>query len=169
MKENNLWAPWRMEYVRELDQEHECFLCNYRDSGAEDKKNLVLWRSEHCIVVFNRFPYSNGHLLIAPNRHIADYSQANDQELLEFNKLIRDCSVVLNETISPHGMNVGVNLGRCAGAGLPDHLHIHIVPRWNGDTNFMAVCSDIRVISQGLAELYDQMLQVSEKLKLPKL
>lgn len=128
---------------------------------------MVLWRTKNCIVVFNRFPYNNGHLLIAPVRHIPDLSDASDEELLELTKLTRDCKTALSEAISPHGFNVGINFGRCAGAGLPDHMHIHLVPRWDGDTNFMHVCSDTDVISQGMYELYDQLIEISKKNNLP--
>jgi len=118
-------------------------------------------------VVFNKFPYNNGHLLIAPLRHIATLDEASDAERLGMMNLVRDCQRALSLTIHPHGFNVGMNFGRCAGAGLPDHLHIHVVPRWNGDTNYMHVCSDTDVISQSLTELYDQLLAVSQKENLP--
>ena len=121
------------------------------------------------MVLFNRFPYNNGHLLICPVRHIPDLDSASDEELLEMMKLTRDCQKVLSEAIMPHGFNVGLNFGRCAGAGLPEHMHIHIVPRWDGDTNFMAVCADTDVISQGLANLFDQLKQISKKQNLPNL
>ncbi|MHC5213551.1 MAG: HIT family protein, partial [Planctomycetota bacterium] len=118
--------------------------------------------------VFNKFPYNNGHLLIAPVRHIASLDDASDDELMGQMGLVRDCQKALSLTIKPHGFNVGMNFGRCAGAGLPDHLHIHVVPRWNGDTNYMHVCSDTDVISQGLYELYDQLVEVSQTENLPR-
>jgi len=163
----NLWAPWRIEYIGALAEKSDCFICDYAGNAAADGENLVLWRTENCLVVFNRFPYNNGHLMIAPIRHIPDLDQASDEELLEFMKLTRDCKKVLTAAISPHGFNVGINLGRCAGAGLPGHVHIHIVPRWDGDTNFMAVCADTDVISQSLEELYGQLRKLSEEMKLP--
>jgi len=132
-------------------------------------KNLVLWRSSRSIVLLNRFPYNNGHLLIAPTRHIPDLQQATEDELLEMFKLVREAEKALTLAVQPHGFNVGMNFGRCAGAGLPDHLHIHLVPRWNGDTGFMSVCSDTDVISQSLHELLDQLKQVSKEHNLPEL
>jgi ATP adenylyltransferase len=139
------------------------------EKPQDDDKNLVLWRSDRSIVVLNRFPYNNGHLLIAPARHIADLEQASDEELLELTKLVRESKKALSLAIKPHGFNVGMNFGRCGGAGLPDHLHIHIVPRWEGDTNFMNVCTDINVVSQSLTELLKQLKQISKEHNLPTL
>ncbi len=167
MQGKNLWAPWRIEYIRGLQEKSDCFICDYAGDAKQDEENLVLWRTENCLVVFNRFPYNNGHLMIAPVRHIGDIDEASDEQLLEFMKLTRDCKKVLTAAISPHGFNVGINLGRCAGVGLPGHVHIHIVPRWDGDTNFMAVCSGTDVISQSLEELYGQLKQLSEEMQLP--
>jgi ATP adenylyltransferase len=167
MERNNLWAPWRIKYIQGLSKKSPCFLCDYIASPDDDKKNFVLWRTPEAIVVFNRFPYNNGHLLIAPMRHIATLDQTSESELLTMTKLIRDSQAVLNGAIHPHGFNVGMNFGRCAGAGLPDHLHIHIVPRWDGDTNFMHVCSDTDVISQSMTDLYDLLIEQSGKLGLP--
>ncbi|MHC4551464.1 MAG: HIT family protein [Planctomycetota bacterium] len=169
MERNNLWAPWRVKYIQGNTSNSECFLCDYLEKPQEDKENLVLWRTEHAMVVFNRFPYNNGHLLIAPNRHIADLSDATSDEMLSLMTLVRDCQALLRAAIGPHGFNVGMNFGRCAGAGLPGHLHIHIVPRWNGDTNYMHVCGDTDVISQGLDELYDILTEVSKTENLPTL
>lgn len=167
MERKNLWAPWRIEYIKDIGEKTDCFICDYASAAGNDTANLVLWRTKHCIVMFNRFPYNNGHLLVAPLRHIADMDEADDAELLEFMQLTRDCQKVLTEAICPHGFNVGLNFGRCAGAGLPGHMHIHVVPRWNGDTNFMPVCADTDVISQSLTELYEQLKQVSKEKNLP--
>jgi ATP adenylyltransferase len=119
--------------------------------------------------VLNLFPYNNGHLLIAPIRHVFDFDQASEEEILEMMKLVREAQKVLTLTIKPHGFNIGINLGKCAGAGLPEHLHIHIVPRWNGDTNFVRTCSDTYLISQSLTELLALLKQTSAKLGLPAL
>lgn len=167
MERKNLWAPWRIEYIKGIEEKSGCFICGYAGNADGDPENLVLWRTSRCIVMFNRFPYNNGHLLVAPLRHIADLGEADDGELLEMMKLTRDCKRVLTEAICPHGFNVGLNFGRCAGAGLPGHMHIHIVPRWDGDTNFMAVCTDTDVISQSLVDLYEELKQISEKKDLP--
>lgn len=169
MTRENLWAPWRIKYVQGLTESKGCFVCQSLDRPQDDDKNLVLWRPPHSIVILNRFPYNNGHLLIAPVRHIGDLQQATEQELLEMTLLIRESQKVLSLAIKPHGFNVGMNFGRCAGAGLPAHLHIHVVPRWDGDTNFMSVCSDTDVISQSLIELLDLLKQVSKKHNLPNL
>lgn len=168
MERKNLWAPWRIKYIQGLSGPSECFLCDYLSTPERDKDNLVLWRTKHVFVVFNKFPYNNGHLLIAPNRHIANFDDASDAELLAMTKLVRDCQAALSATIKPHGFNVGMNFGRCAGAGLPDHVHIHVVPRWNGDTNYMHVCSDTDVISQSMVELYDRLVDISDTENLPK-
>jgi ATP adenylyltransferase len=172
----NLWAPWRIGYVQGLDKDSSsakvkdgCFICHNLRTPEDDDKNLVLWRTDKSFVLLNRFPYNNGHLLIAPARHISDLSEADDEEDLEMMKLIRESQKVLSLAIMPHGFNVGMNFGRCAGAGLPGHLHIHVVPRWNGDTNFMAVCSDTDVISQSLTELLDLLKKISGEHHLPDL
>jgi ATP adenylyltransferase len=172
----NLWAPWRIGYIQGLDkggasaeEENDCFICRNLRAPEEDDKNLVLWRTDKSIVILNRFPYNNGHLLIAPARHIPDLGEADDEESLEMVKLIRESQKALSLAINPHGFNVGMNFGRCAGAGLPGHLHIHVVPRWNGDTNFMAVCSGTDVISQSLTELLHLLKQISKEQNLPDL
>jgi ATP adenylyltransferase len=176
MDRKNLWAPWRIGYIQGLSNDplsakgqNGCFICNNLTSPQDDDKNLVLWRAGKSIVLLNRYPYNNGHLLIAPARHIPDLADATDEELTEMIKLVRESQKALSLAIKPHGFNVGMNFGRCAGAGLPGHLHIHVVPRWNGDTNFMAVCSGTDVISQSLTELLDLLRQISEENHLPTL
>jgi ATP adenylyltransferase len=169
LERKNLWAPWRINYIQSLSEGSDCFICHNFKNPQDDDKNLVLWRSEKSIVILNRFPYNNGHLLISPVRHIPGLDQATDEELLELMKLVRESQKALSAAIKPHGFNVGMNFGRCAGAGLPDHFHIHLVPRWDGDTNFMTVCSDTDVISQSLTELFDLLKQISKKHNLPNL
>ena len=139
------------------------------DNPGDDDKNLVLWRTQKSIVILNRFPYNNGHLLIAPARHFSDLDQADEEELLDLLKLVRESQKALSLAIKPHGFNVGMNFGRCAGAGLPGHLHIHVVPRWDGDTNFINVCSDTDVISQSLTDLLELLKQASKDHNLPDL
>lgn len=163
MERKNLWAPWRINYIQGLDKPGDCFICADLENPQDDDKNLVLWRTTNCITVLNRFPYNNGHLLIAPNRHISDLDEATDDELLEFMKLLKDAKQALSHSIHPHGFNIGINLGRCAGAGLPGHLHLHIVPRWDGDTNFMHVCSDTDIISQSMTELLELLKKASRE------
>jgi len=169
LERKNLWAPWRIGYIQALNESSDCFICQNLANPQDDDKNLVLWRSSCCLVILNRFPYNNGHLLIAPARHIPDLEKATDEELLEMTKLVRESQKALSLALKPHGFNVGMNFGRCAGAGLPEHLHIHLVPRWDGDTNFMSVCSDTDVISQSLSELFEQLKQVSRENNLPRL
>ena len=169
MERKNLWAPWRIGYIQGLNKSSDCFICQNLANPQDDDKNLVLWRSSCCLVILNRFPYNNGHLLIAPARHIPDLEKATDEELLEMTRLVRESQRALSLALKPHGFNVGMNFGRCAGAGLPEHLHIHLVPRWDGDTNFMSVCGDTDVISQSLNELFEQLKQVSKEHNLPGL
>jgi ATP adenylyltransferase len=165
--QNILWAPWRIPYIRGLEKDDDCFLCHNLAHPEEDERNLVLWRTGRSIVVLNRFPYNNGHLLVAPARHVADFSATSEDEMLELVKLVREAQRALALTLHPHGFNVGLNFGRCAGAGLPGHLHIHVVPRWDGDTSFMSVCSDTKVVSQSLADLLAELKQASIEHGLP--
>ena len=180
MLNNNLWAPWRIEYLKSFTKEEgnldenapwhrECFLCHYWNNPDQDKDNLILWRTDHCILLFNRFPYTGGHLLIAPRDHVPSLDALAPQTVLEMMFLTRDAQKVLDQAVHPHGYNIGINIGRCAGAGLPDHIHLHLVPRWDGDTNFMSTTGNARVISQGLDDLYNQLADLSEKLNLPNI
>ena len=159
MSYEQLWAPWRLSYIKTSkdDQPSGCFLCRYRDAD-DDAENFVVSRSESVIVVLNRYPYNNGHLLVAPASHKSEFAELTDDELLACQREIGRMISVLKQTISPDGFNVGLNLGTAAGAGLPGHLHWHIVLRWNGDTNFMSVIDDVTVIPQSLQALYDMLL-----------
>jgi len=156
-----LWAPWRMSYINGDDDAARdgCIFC-VRDLAAEDKDRLILHRGEHAYVIMNKYPYSNGHLMVAPFRHTADLADLDDAEALEMHRLTIHARDVLKRWGNPDGFNIGMNWGRVAGAGVEDHLHLHIVPRWNGDTNFMPVFSDIRVIPQHREETYAMLLEV---------
>jgi ATP adenylyltransferase len=169
LERDYLWAPWRIPYIRGIGKHDDCFLCSNVSHPEQDDENLVLWRTPKCIVVLNRYPYNNGHLLIAPLRHVASLGETDEGEMLEMMKLVREGQRALTLSIRPHGFNVGINLGRCAGAGLPGHLHIHVVPRWDGDTNFMNVCGDTRIVSQSLIELLAELKAVSVANGLPSL
>jgi len=169
LERKNLWAPWRIGYIKGLAEKHECFICHNIKNPQQDKENFVLWRTSSSLVMLNKFPYNNGHLLLAPVRHIEGLEELNDGELLELTKLIVTCQKVLTAVVKPHGFNIGMNFGRCAGAGLPGHLHIHIVPRWDGDTNFMDICANTDVISQGMKDLYEQLKTASAENNLPSL
>ena len=148
-----IWAPWRMAYIREAADEG-CFFCRARES-SNDRQNLVLARSSTTMTILNRYPYINGHLMVAPLRHTAEIDDLTDDELLGLMRGVRQARRVLMETVSPAGFNIGINLGRSAGAGVEDHLHIHVVPRWNGDNNFMPVMAETRVINQDLMDVFD--------------
>ncbi len=152
-----LWAPWRYPWIKESkDGVSDCFLCDAINAPeSQDREHLVLHRGTSCFIIMNRYPYSNGHLMISPNRHIHDYTEMNEDEILETGQLTQVCLKVLKVRFTPHGFNMGYNLGRISGAGLEDHLHHHVVPRWSGDTNFMPVVGKTKVISQDLWESYD--------------
>lgn len=151
-----LWAPWRMDYILAAKQK-DCFLCEMIQSDR-DRDNLLLQRRQHSLVVMNRYPYNNGHCMVAPYRHVAELHELNDAERLELMQATSVCVATLKQVMRCDGANVGINLGEAAGAGLREHLHIHIVPRWEGDTNFMPVLAATKVMPQALFELYDQLL-----------
>ena len=161
----NLWAPWRMEFINDIRQDDGCFLCRVGgeapraedDPTGADRRNLVPRRGERCFCVMNRFPYSNGHLLIAPYAHEADLDTLGEGTLLELMTMLRESKRVLSETVRAHGFNIGLNIGLDAGAGVADHMHFHIVPRWRGDTNFMPVIGRTKVIPQALEALYGRL------------
>ncbi len=160
MSQKQLWAPWRLNYIlnskeEPAEEKDQCFICRYREEAENDPENYVVERTESTITLLNRFPYNNGHLLIAPLAHKADFSELNEKEMLEISLQLQKMTLKLKEVLSAQGFNIGLNLGQVAGAGLPGHLHWHIVPRWEGDTNFMSVIDDITVIPQSLQALYD--------------
>lgn len=167
MSNDSLHAPWRMDYIRSLDKTRsgECFLCmaGSATNDAERRSRLVLWTSDHSVVVMNRFPYANGHLLIAPRAHKADLEELSDAESSDMRQQLTCAVALLKRAISPQGFNIGINLGIAAGAGLPGHLHEHIVPRWGGDINFMSVVGDVRIIPQAMTQLYDELLAARQR------
>ena len=151
-----LWAPWRIEYIT-MEKPRECIFC-LREERAKDRDNLVLHRTPLALVMLNRYPYTNGHLLISPHRHVADLNALTTEEQLDLFHLIRMGCNVLTEAAAPQGFNIGMNLGKAAGAGVDEHLHFHVVPRWNGDTNFISVVADLRVMPENLLATYDRLL-----------
>jgi ATP adenylyltransferase len=162
---DRLWAPWRLSYVASAKppaEDEPCFICRGL-AEKNDRDNLLVWRNRKSVVLLNRFPYNNGHLLIAPNAHKGQLHELEDGESLELQQAIARFVGMLGEMMKPDGFNVGLNLGKAAGAGLPGHLHWHIVPRWNGDTNFMPVLSDTRVIVQSLDQLYELLTEQMKK------
>ncbi len=172
---NTLWAPWRMDYIKSLDAppgtgatpagappanaEAACFLCeNARvdlANAAQAAQHLLLWRNEHGLIVLNRYPYTTGHLLVAPVAHLEDLTDLTVDQQAGLMTLTVLAEKVVRLAFNPQGINIGINLGRCAGAGLPGHMHLHIVPRWNGDTNFVNVVGQVRIIPQALERSYD--------------
>ena len=144
-----LWAPWRLEYIEAADEDDGCVFCR---AAAGDEETLLVHRGEHAFVLLNKFPYASGHLMVAPNRHLGDFAELTDEEALEVHRLGERGMAALAETYAPQGYNLGWNLGRIAGAGIVDHVHLHVVPRWAGDTNFMPVLADVKVLPEHLLE-----------------
>lgn len=165
MANTTLHAPWRMEYIRSLEKAHRpatcgCFLCDAAqkyDDLAERKSRLVLWKSEHSICLINRFPYTSGHLLIAPAAHLADLAELSADALLDLNVQTVRAIELLKRVMHPQGFNIGINMGSAAGAGVPGHLHQHVVARWAGDVNFMSVVGEVRIIPNAMETLWEQL------------
>ena len=151
-----LWAPWRIDYILN-EKPSDCIFCVSSDQ-EQDRDRLILYRTGLSLVMLNRYPYNNGHMMIAPFRHTADMNELSIAEMLDLFAALRLCRNVLEKTAAPQGFNIGINLGKAAGAGVDDHIHIHIVPRWNGDTNFMSVISDVRIMPENLLKTYEKLL-----------
>lgn len=161
---SNIHAPWRMDYILSVDKpaaDGKCFLCQAAEATEEKElaERLVLWTTPHSTVLINRFPYTNGHLLVSPRAHKAELEELTEDELLDLQRQMFAAVQLLRRAISPQGFNTGMNLGRCAGAGVPGHLHLHVVPRWAGDTNFMSVVGEVRVVPQAMSQLYEQLMK----------
>jgi ATP adenylyltransferase len=150
MSMKKLWAPWRINYVQGKKTKGCIFCAAAKSSDAHEH---VIFRTEHSLCILNIFPYNNGHLMIAPLRHVRDLSKLRDGELLDLMRSVEKARSLLMKTLKPEGFNIGINMSAVAGAGIPGHLHVHIVPRWKGDTNFMPVLGDTKIISQSLAQL----------------
>jgi ATP adenylyltransferase len=148
-----LWAPWRMEYIGQAREgkDQGCLFCEKPKEG-DDEKALIVARNELSFAMLNRYPYNSGHLMVAPFHHVGELEEIEDEESLDMQRLMQRCVKALKEAMQPDGFNIGMNLGTVAGAGIPDHLHWHVVPRWNGDTNFMPVVGGGKVIPQLLDE-----------------
>jgi ATP adenylyltransferase len=156
MGERPLWAPWRIEYITG-PKTGECIFCAAA-AGRDDGGEHVVERGDRCFTMLNAFPYASGHVMVAPYRHVGDLDAAEDRELLEIMRLARRAVAALRDVMAPDGFNAGFNLGEVAGAGYADHLHLHVVPRWRGDTNFMPVTADTRVLSQALDATYEALV-----------
>ncbi len=148
-----LWAPWRLEYVQHADEEPGCIFC-------EPDEAMLVHRGERALVLLNKFPYSSGHVLVAPTRHVADFAELDRDEAAEIHSLAASAIGALAQTYAPQGYNLGWNLGRIAGAGIVDHVHMHVVPRWAGDTNFMPVLADVKVLPEHLLETKRRLSEV---------
>ena len=153
-----LWAAWRMKYVTNADNETGCVFCNAL-AKPDDGQNLVVLRAERAFVILNKYPYTSGHLMVAPLAHQASLELLEPAERAEMMELVSQCITALRQIYNPHGFNVGMNIGAAAGAGVPGHAHIHIVPRWNGDTSFMSTVGEVRVLPEALEETYRRVLQ----------
>jgi ATP adenylyltransferase len=153
-----IWAPWRLEYVKDAakDSEEECIFCAKPDAD-DDRANLIVHRGDRCFVILNLFPYTNGHLMVAPYEHVATLQELSPETVAEMMALAQRAMGRLEEVYDPHGYNVGFNQGRAAGAGVEHHIHLHVVPRWGGDTNFMPVIADTKVMPQTLEQSYDAL------------
>ncbi len=151
----NLWAPWRIEYILGKKDNH-CIFCP-EGHGQTDEERLILYRGEIVMVMMNKFPYNNGHLLVAPWRHVSRLDELADEEDRDLMLWLKKSTRILQKVMRPDGFNVGLNLGREAGAGFEEHLHFHIVPRWRGDTNFMAVMADVRSIPEHIRQTYSKL------------
>ncbi len=151
----SIWAPWRIEYI-EMEKPKGCILCD-KPKENNDAQNYILYRGDKNFIMMNLYPYNAGHLMIAPYRHIANLEELNNEELREYWQIVTRSLKVLRKVFNPGGFNIGINMGKAAGAGIEEHVHTHIVPRWHGDTNFMPVIGDVKVISQALAETYQKL------------
>jgi ATP adenylyltransferase len=151
-----IWAPWRMQYILQSDKGKGCLLCD-KPAGKDDEANYILYRGKANFIMLNAYPYAPGHLMIAPYRHIANVIDANVKESKEHTELIQMCVRLLMRQVNAVSFNIGMNIGRVAGAGVEGHIHTHVVPRWNGDNNFMAVVADTRVLSEGLDATYRKL------------
>jgi len=151
---NRIWASWRNQYIKNISRQEGCFFCTMIQE-TEDEKNLILGRFHHVFIVLNKFPYTNGHLMVVPYLHMANLCQLSPEANAELIMMTKNAVEWLKDALHPEGFNIGMNLGKAAGAGLEDHLHMHIVPRWTGDSNFMSTLAETRVISESLRDSYN--------------
>jgi ATP adenylyltransferase len=160
---NILWAPWRSNYVENVDNIEGCFLCHAISQPPERwREFLVLYKGSESFIILNKYPYNSGHLMIVPIKHTADYESLEESTVLDMDRLLKLSLKILKRVFKPHGFNIGYNIGRPAGAGLETHIHMHVVPRWNGDTNFMPVIANTKVISQDLYTTYDRLKEATD-------
>jgi ATP adenylyltransferase len=154
---DRMWAPWRLEYIESVDDEKDgCIFCDLPKDN-NDKKNLIVYQDELCFVIMNKYPYNNGHIMVVPYEHKSDLLDLSDEILLNTQQVIKKAIQVLKDLMHPHGFNVGLNVGRPAGAGIDEHIHYHIVPRWNGDTNCMPVLANTKVVSEAIDQTCEKL------------
>tara|TARA_B100000315_G_C14215630_1_gene424128 strand:- start:46 stop:516 length:471 start_codon:yes stop_codon:yes gene_type:complete len=153
---NRIWAPWRKSYVAKKKNKG-CIFCQARKDKASDKKRYVLKRTDHSFSILNLYPYNNAHVMVAPNRHVKTLELLNDVELLDLFKLVNGTKLKIDKFLKPAGYNIGLNVGRVAGAGFPGHTHIHVVPRWRGDANFMPIIGNAKIISYSLDDMWKML------------
>ncbi len=155
MAEERLWAPWRLEYIKGPKPD-ECIFCT-KPAAGDDRSALIVRRGEHCFAMLNAFPYNNGHLMVSPYRHVPSIEELDEPALLELMTMARESLAALRQAYAPEGFNLGINQGKIAGAGVEHHVHLHVVPRWGGDTNFMPVIGGTRVLPQSLDGSYEEL------------
>ena len=164
-----LWAPWRMEYILDEHKHDSCLFCdvsktdNKRVSKSRDRKNFILHRGEHCFIILNRYPYNSGHLMVVPYFHTPTFDGLSDDVLFDLITTVNKSVSILGAVLSPDGFNMGLNFGKVAGAGMESHMHIHVVPRWTGDTDSMPIIAETRVMPEHLKKTYDKILKVFVK------
>lgn len=158
---DKLFAPWRIKYIQAPKYEG-CIFCDFPNENR-DEERLIVYRGKKCFIIMNNYPYNPGHVMIAPYRHTGKIEDLNDDEILEMMKLAQLAVRAIKDSMNPDGFNIGINIGKIAGAGIEDHIHLHIVPRWNGDTNFMPVIADVKVIPEAVQETYQKLKKELEK------
>lgn len=161
-----LWSPWRSKYIESIKTDSgddECIFCKMMNEDPLKDDNLVIDQSKNTLTVLNLYPYNNGHLMIVPKKHTSQLTELNDEILTDVMKKLQQAQIALTEIMNPHGFNIGANIGKVSGAGIEDHIHFHIVPRWNGDTNFMPVLGEVKIISQDLLETKRKLVQAYTK------
>lgn len=159
-----LWAPWRMEYILDEHKLKSCLFCAISKADKkDDRKNLILYRSKHCFVVLNKYPYNNGHLMVVPYFHTSTFDGLSDEVLFDMTKTVRNSVSILKKAFNPDGFNLGLNFGKVAGAGMESHMHKHIVPRWTGDTDSMPIISETRVMPEHLMKTYNKLKKLFNK------
>jgi ATP adenylyltransferase len=163
---DRLWSPWRLEYNTRADRPEGCIFC--ADTRPPENVSLVVFEGHTSYVILNLYPYNNGHLMVVPNRHVGSLAALTAEEMNEVGRLTQRCEIALTEAYQPHGFNFGVNLGKPAGAGILDHVHVHVVPRWNGDTNFMTVVGEMRVLPESLDASAARLRPIFARLDVPE-